>query len=105
MRELRAKHPVSDRFAAECCTALESILSEFEGAERDRLVAVVETSMDRQARVQEMSRESHRALDGITVGLTRQAETLRRLADARQRLQQRARALAAVAPARSRLLH
>ena len=105
IQELRRKHPVSERFAADCSTALESILSEFEGTERDRLLAVVEASMERQACVQKMTRESHRALGAVSAGLTRQAESLRRLAEVRERLQRRAAALAAVASPRSRLLH
>jgi hypothetical protein len=105
IQELRRRHPVSDGFAAERRTALESISSEFAGTERDRLLAVVETSRERQARVQEMSRESHRALDAVTSGLNRQAETRRWLAEARERLQPWAEALAAAAPSRCRLLH
>jgi len=103
--KLRQKHSVSDRFAAECRTAVESILSEFEGTERDRLLAVVEASMQRQARVQEVSQESYRALNAVSAGLARQVQALQRLTEKRERLRQQAEALAVVAPSRSRLLH
>ena len=105
VQALRAKHPVSDRFAAECCTAVETIFSEFDGSERERLLAVVEASMARQASVQEATQGSYRALRAVTAGLTRQAEDLRRLADAQKRLQAGVEVLAEVVPPRSRLLH